>query len=53
MAALRRARGGLDPAATYYYGNSLGAILGAVVAGVAPDLERVVLGVAARAGLCS
>lgn len=34
-----------DPAATYYYGNSLGAILGAVVAGVAPDLERVVLGV--------
>ncbi len=34
-----------DPATTYFYGNSLGAILGAVVAGVAPDLERVVLGV--------
>lgn len=34
-----------DPAQLHYYGNSLGAILGAVVAGVAPDLERAVLGV--------
>lgn len=34
-----------DPAQVHYYGNSLGAILGAVVAGVAPDLERAVLGV--------
>ncbi|HEY8428759.1 MAG TPA: hypothetical protein VIL20_10310, partial [Sandaracinaceae bacterium] len=35
-----------DPTQVHYYGNSLGGILGAVVAGVAPDLERAVLGVA-------
>lgn len=34
-----------DPAQRHYYGNSMGGILGAVVAGVAPDLERFVLGV--------
>lgn len=34
-----------DPAQVYFYGNSLGAIMGAVVAGVAPELERAVLGV--------
>ena len=34
-----------DPAQRHFYGNSMGGILGAVVAGVAPDLERFVLGV--------
>ncbi|MCB9594119.1 MAG: hypothetical protein H6719_15400 [Sandaracinaceae bacterium] len=34
-----------DPATLAYYGNSQGSILGTVVAGVAPDVERFVLGV--------
>ena len=36
-----------DPDHVYYYGNSQGGIMGGVVAGVAVDIERFVLGVGA------
>lgn len=35
----------IDTSAAYYYGNSQGGIMGGVVAGVAVDIERFVLGV--------
>lgn len=35
----------IDTSAAYYYGNSQGGIMGGVVAGVATDIERFVLGV--------
>lgn len=35
----------IDTTAAYYYGNSQGGIMGGVVAGVATDIERFVLGV--------
>jgi hypothetical protein len=34
-----------DPGHVYYYGNSLGAILGGTYAALAPDVDRAVLGV--------
>lgn len=38
-----------DPAEVHFYGNSMGAILGAVVAALSPDVERFVLGVGGAA----
>lgn len=35
----------IDPSRTYYYGNSQGAILGAAYGALAPDIDRVTLGV--------